>query len=117
MGVKSNKVVWWTTFVFYKVRQSQIGFYILFTDWNDLQNEILYSHENAPKFQTGKYIKVENTDAEVSVSIQDDQDLSYRQQKSKYAVQYWKHLPSKAADLKDELYVFTGFILILNILK
>ena len=75
------------------------------------------SNENAPKFQSGKYIKIENTNVEVSVSIHDDKDLSYRQQKSKYAVQYWKHLPSKAADLKDELYVFTGFILILHILK
>ena len=75
------------------------------------------SNENAPKFQSGKYIKIENTNVEVSVSIHDDKYLSYRQQKSKFAVQYWKHLPSKAADLKDELYVFTGFILILHILK
>ena len=75
------------------------------------------SNENAPKFQSGKYIKIENTNVEVSASIHDDKDLSYRQQKSKYAVQYWKHLPNKAADLKDELYVFTGFILILHILQ
>lgn len=62
------------------------------------------SNENAPKFQSGKYIKVENTDVEVSFSLKDDnKDSSYRQQKSKYAIQYWKNLPSRAADSKDEL--------------